>query len=96
MLGGSHVSIPGFGRNRILFFVHQSPIVEYALSVHLEIGDIGVPVGDISPPATPGVLIHTGKSESRRKQNGCRFSVGAECFAVQIQLRIVFTWPPAR
>ena len=43
------VSLPGSCSDRVLLGIIEPRIVEHALAVHFEVGDIGVPVGDRSP-----------------------------------------------
>ena len=66
---GTHVPVPVLNGYRIFCLVVHAWIVERAFTVHLGVGDIGVPVGDRAPSSIGGE-VHAGKAEGRRNERG--------------------------
>src|SRR5918999_3342411 len=64
-----HIAETGFGGYWKLRWVVQAWIVEYPLTMHLQVGDEGVPVGHRSPSGV-GVKVHAGKAKGWREQGG--------------------------
>src|SRR5690606_28443264 len=80
-------------RNRELFWVIESRVVECPLTVHLKVCHKSVPVCDRSP-ACPGVQVHAQHPKCRGDERCPRFSIRAHRLSIEDEFSIKLAWPP--
>src|SRR5215472_2717034 len=82
-----HISKPHCGSDRKLCRVVEAWVEEVALSMHLQVGHKGVPMGD-GAPAGPCMEVDPRQAKCGRNKHSGGFSVRTEGFAVQCQLGV--------
>src|SRR5262249_16305724 len=65
------------------------------LAVHLRVGDVGVPVGDVAPPSSPRVLVDAGLAEGSGYQRGSALPVGPCRLPIDVEFGVVAAGSPA-
>jgi hypothetical protein len=71
-------------------------VVEVAVAVHLEVRDVGVPVGDVAEVARPSMEVLAEVAIGRRNPGRRRLAVRAEADGVDVDLRVVEAGAPAQ
>src|SRR6266508_110371 len=82
------------GCDRVLFRVVEPGVKENAFAMHLQIGDISVPIGDCSPSSGPGMVVYPCQTERRWIEGSRGFAIGTEGFTIEIEFGIELTGSP--
>src|SRR5438128_8393802 len=93
VLSGSRMPDPGLGGQGKFVAVIEAAVEERSPAAHLRVGDVGVPVRHRAP-ARVGVEVYSRQPERGREQRGRRRAVWPERLPIDVELGIVFPWPP--
>src|SRR5579864_1819262 len=83
-------------RRRVLGRIVEPLVVEVSVAVHLEVGDVGVPVGDVAEAARPCVEILAEMAVGGRDPDRGRLAVRPETDGVNVDLGVVEAGAPAK